>query len=125
MTAWVIGWAASSFLITEASAKPRQQNESAPHCPGSELPAVVGRAQAAGIKGIRVEKPEDLHAAVREALEHEGPVLVDVVSERQELIMPPTTTVDQAKHFGLFMMKAVLDGRAHELIDLARVNLDR
>jgi pyruvate dehydrogenase (quinone) len=47
------------------------------------------------------------------------------MSVRQELIMPPTTTVEQAKHFGLFMMKAVLDGRAHELIDLARVNLER
>jgi hypothetical protein len=31
-----------------------------------------------------------------------------------------------AENFGLFMMmKAVLDGRAHELIDLARVNLER
>ena len=47
------------------------------------------------------------------------------MSARQELVMPPTTTLEQAKNFGLFMMKAVLDGRAHELIDLARVNLKR
>jgi pyruvate dehydrogenase (quinone) len=39
--------------------------------------------------------------------------------------MPPTTTFGEARDFGLFMMKAVLDGRAHELIDLARVNLTR
>jgi pyruvate dehydrogenase (quinone) len=39
--------------------------------------------------------------------------------------MPPTTTIDEAKHFGMFMMKAVLDGRAAELIDLAKVNLTR
>jgi pyruvate dehydrogenase (quinone) len=48
--------------------------------------------------------------------------LLDVVSARQELAMPPKTTVD---HFGMFTMKAVLDGRAAQLIDLARVNLSR
>ena len=39
--------------------------------------------------------------------------------------MPPRTTLDQANHFGMFMMKAVLDGRATQLIDLAKVNLTR
>ena len=32
--------------------------------------------------------------------------------------MLPKTTLDQAYHFGMFMMKAVLDGRGSELIDL-------
>jgi pyruvate dehydrogenase (quinone) len=43
----------------------------------------------------------------------------------QELVMPPTSTIEQAKHFGLFMMKAVLDGRATQIVDLAKVNLQR
>ena len=88
-------------------------------------PNFAAMAEAAGIKGIRVERPQDLHAAVSEALAHDGPVLVDVVSARQELVMPPVTTVDEAHKFGLFMLKAVLDGRAGELIDLAKVNLLR
>jgi pyruvate dehydrogenase (quinone) len=88
-------------------------------------PNFAAMAQAVGIKGIRVEKPQDLRAAVQEALAHDGPALVDVVSARQELIMPPTTTLDEATRFGLFMMKAVLDGRARELIDLAKVNFER
>jgi len=94
---------------------------------GCELhnPNFAAMAQAAGVKAVRVESPQQLRAAVAEALAHPGPALVEVMSVRQELIMPPTTTVDEAKHFGLFMMKAVLDGRAHELIDLGRVNLDR
>jgi pyruvate dehydrogenase (quinone) len=88
-------------------------------------PNFAAMAEAAGIKGIRVEKPLDLQAAVREALEHDGPALVDVVSARQELVMPPVTTFEEAHKFGLFMLKAVLDGRAGELIDLAKVNLVR
>jgi pyruvate dehydrogenase (quinone) len=52
-------------------------------------------------------------------------MLVDVVSTRQELVMPPVTTFEEAHKFGLFMLKAVLDGRASQLIDLAKVNLMR
>jgi pyruvate dehydrogenase (quinone) len=47
------------------------------------------------------------------------------VSARQELVMPPATTTDQAYHFGLFMLRAVMDGRGKQLIDLAKVNLFR
>jgi pyruvate dehydrogenase (quinone) len=82
-------------------------------------------AEAVGVRGIRVERPQELKHAIEVALAHRGPVLVDVVSARQELAMPPKTTVDQAYHFGMFMMKAVLDGRAAQLIDLAKVNLSR
>jgi pyruvate dehydrogenase (quinone) len=82
-------------------------------------------AEAMGIRGIRVEKPQELNSAIQAALAHKGPALVDVVSARQELAMPPKTTLDQAYHFGMFTMKAVLDGRARELVDLAKVNLTR
>jgi pyruvate dehydrogenase (quinone) len=94
---------------------------------GTELknPNFAAMAEAMGVKGIRVEKPQDLRAALTDAFVHDGPVLVDVLSARQELAMPPKTTLDQAYHFGMFTMKAVLDGRATELIDLAKVNLLR
>src|SRR6202012_2153158 len=82
-------------------------------------------AEAMGVRGFRIEKPQELKSAIQAALAHKGPALVDVVSARQELAMPPKTTLDQAYHFGMFMMKAVLDGRASELIDLAKVNLSR
>ncbi|MGO9422684.1 ubiquinone-dependent pyruvate dehydrogenase [Roseiarcus sp.] len=88
-------------------------------------PNFAAMAEAMGVKGIRVEKPGDLEAALTAAFAHEGPVLVDVLSARQELAMPPKTTTGKAYHFGMFLMKAVLDGRAGELIDLAEVNLRR
>jgi len=37
----------------------------------------------------------------------------------------PAITVEMAKGFSLYMVKAVLNGRADEVIDLARTNLRR
>jgi pyruvate dehydrogenase (quinone) len=88
-------------------------------------PNFAAMAEAMGIKGVRVEQPQKLRDALAEAFSHDGPALVDVVSARQELVMPPKPTLDQARHFGLFLMKAVLNGRGDELVDLAKVNLTR
>jgi pyruvate dehydrogenase (quinone) len=88
-------------------------------------PNFAAMANAMGIKGLRVERPQELEAAVRDALAHPGPALVDVVSVRQELVMPPVTTLDEAHKFGVFMLKAVLDGRGGQLVDLAKTNLVR
>ncbi len=88
-------------------------------------PNFAAMAEAMGVKGIRVEQPQKLHQALAEAFAHDGPVLVDVVSARQELAMPPKTTLEEAHHFGMFLMKAVLDGRGSQLIDLAKTNLLR
>jgi len=44
---------------------------------------------------------------------------------RQELAMPPTITLEQAKGFTLFMAKAVISGRGDEVLDLAKTNLWR
>ena len=78
-------------------------------------PNFANMAQSMGIKGIRVEKPQDLRSAMQDVLSHDGPALLDVVTARQELVMPPTTTFDEVQKFGVFMLKAVLDGRAGEL----------
>ena len=86
-------------------------------------PDFAAMARAIGIHGVRVEDSSQLESAIQEVLNHPGPALLDVVSARQELAMPPTTTVEEATHFGLFMLKAVLDGRAREIIDLAKQNL--
>lgn len=86
-------------------------------------PDFAAMARAIGIHGVRVENPAKLEGAIQEVLNHPGPALLDVVSARQELIMPPTTTVEQATHFGLYMMTAIMDGRGREVIDLAKENI--
>jgi pyruvate dehydrogenase (quinone) len=88
-------------------------------------PNFAAMAEAMGVKGIRVEAPQDLEAGIAAVLAHDGPALLDVVSARQELVMPPKIGVQDAKHFGLFLMKAVLNGRTDEVIDLTKVNLLR
>ena len=88
-------------------------------------PNFADMANAMGILGIRIDRPQQMEEGIQRALKHDGPALVDVVSARQELIMPPTTTFEEAKHFGVFTLKAVLDGRFRELVDLGRENLTR
>ncbi len=91
---------------------------------GTELknPDFAAMSNAMGILGIRVEQSEDLEPALRRALAHDGPVLVDVVTATQELVMPPTIKLEQAKGFSLYMLKAVMNGRGDEVIELARTN---
>jgi pyruvate dehydrogenase (quinone) len=82
-------------------------------------------AKAAGVHGIRVEDPADVRPAIEEAFAHDGPSLVDVVVNRMELSMPPTIKLDQAIGFNLWALKAVLNGRGDEVVDLATSNLLR
>ncbi|WLH92645.1 ubiquinone-dependent pyruvate dehydrogenase [Pseudomonas sp. FP453] len=91
---------------------------------GTELknPDFAAMSNAMGILGIRVEQSEELEPALRRALAHDGPVLVDVVTATQELVMPPTIKLEQAKGFSLYMLKAVMSGRGDEVIELARTN---
>jgi len=80
-------------------------------------------AGAIGIKGIRVEDPADLKEAVSQALSHRGPALIDVLTNPQELSMPPKVNLEEAYGFGMFMLKAILSGRGSELVELARTNI--
>jgi pyruvate dehydrogenase (quinone) len=88
-------------------------------------PDFAAIARAAGVMGRRVEDPANLEPAARELLAHDGPALLDVVTARQELAMPPKMELKQAEGFSLWVMKAVLNGRCNEVIDLARTNLLR
>jgi pyruvate dehydrogenase (quinone) len=92
---------------------------------GFKNPNFAAVAEAAGVRGIRIEDPGDVEAGIAAALAHDGPVLVDAVVNRLELAMPPSVTLEMAKGFSLFMVKAVMSGEVGEIIDLARTNLWR
>ena len=88
-------------------------------------PNFAAMAEAAGVRGIRIEDPGEVEAGIAVALRHDGPVLVDAVVNRTELAMPPAVTLEMAKGFTLYVVRAVMSGRGDELIDLARTNLWR
>ncbi|WP_454915219.1 ubiquinone-dependent pyruvate dehydrogenase [Xanthobacter sediminis] len=94
---------------------------------GTDLknPDFAAMARAVGIAGFRVEDSAALPGALREAFAHPGPALVDVVTAKQELVMPPKIQLEQAKGFSLYMLKAIINGRGDEIVELARTNLGR
>ena len=88
-------------------------------------PNFAAVAKAAGVFGLRVEDPGDLEAGVKEILAHDGPALLDVVTNTEELAMPPKIEAEQVKGFGLWALQAVLNGRGDQLIDLTMSNFVR
>ncbi|SON57277.1 Pyruvate dehydrogenase [ubiquinone] [Hartmannibacter diazotrophicus] len=92
---------------------------------GTDLtnPNFAALAEAVGIRGIRIERASEIEAGIRAALDHDGPVVVDAVVTRTELAMPPAITVEMAKGFSLYMLRAIMNGRADEIVDLAKTNL--
>ncbi|NPD22606.1 ubiquinone-dependent pyruvate dehydrogenase [Corallococcus exiguus] len=88
-------------------------------------PNFAALAEAVGVKGLRVEDPAQVDEAVQLALATPGPVLVDAVVSKAELVMPPRITAAMAAGFTLFGIKALLNGRTNEVLELARTNLWR
>lgn len=80
-------------------------------------------ARAIGLYGVRVEHSDDLPGAIDDFLQHDGPALLDVVTAKQELVLPPSIGLEQVKGFGLWGLRAVMDGQMHAVIDLAKTNL--
>ena len=94
---------------------------------GTELenPDFSKMAEAVGVAGFRAEKPEQVRPALTQALASDGPALVDVVVNRQELLIPPNINYEVVKGFTLYMIRAVLNGKGDEIVDLAKTNLFR
>ncbi|WP_135453481.1 ubiquinone-dependent pyruvate dehydrogenase [Mycobacterium sp. DL99] len=94
---------------------------------GTDLvnPDFAAVAQSMGVFGRRVTEPADLERAIADAFAHDGPAVIDVLTARQELSIPPAITVEQAKGFSLYAIRTILAGRADELLDLVTTNVAR
>ncbi|MFC3692433.1 ubiquinone-dependent pyruvate dehydrogenase [Chenggangzhangella methanolivorans] len=90
-----------------------------------ENPDFAALATSAGIRGLKVTSSGQLDDALAQAFAHDGPALVDVHVARQELSIPPKIELEQAKGFSLYMLKAIINGRGDEVMDLASTNLFR
>ncbi|MGO1638882.1 MAG: ubiquinone-dependent pyruvate dehydrogenase [Ancrocorticia populi] len=92
---------------------------------GTELsnPDFSAVARAVGLYGVRVTESDQVEGALREAFAYDGPALVEIVTDRQELSMPPTINLEQMRGFTLYTLRTVLSGRGDEILDLAKTNL--
>ena len=81
-------------------------------------------AEAMGLWGRRVDKPEDLDAAVRQFLAEPGPALLDVVVDRYELVTPPKVEAKQVFGMALYSARAVLAGRGGQAAELIKGALE-
>ena len=88
--------------------------------PGVDYAAV---AAALGFFAVRVEDPAKLRGALTDAFAHDGPALVDIVTDPMALSLPPTVTAKQVKGFALAMSKTVLNGGVGEAVQMARSNI--
>lgn len=77
-------------------------------------------AEAMGLWGRRVEDGAELDDAVQAWLSVPGPALLDVVTDRNELVMPPKIEPGQVFGAALYSVKAILAGKGDDVVELAR-----
>ncbi|MFD9414241.1 thiamine pyrophosphate-dependent enzyme [Streptomyces goshikiensis] len=80
---------------------------------GTELdnPDFAAVARALGLTGIRVTDPAELHDSVRRAFDTPGPVLLDVLTNPEEVAVPGKPTVAQGWGFAIAKIKEILPSR--------------
>jgi pyruvate dehydrogenase (quinone) len=86
-------------------------------------PDFAKMAESMGIRGFRVENPRDVKSSLETALRHQGPVLIDVVTNPNALALPPRIDAKEVAGYGLYFAKQTLHGRFFESIDELKGNL--
>ncbi len=66
-------------------------------------------ARACGATGITIENPNDCARLVEQALNTDGPVVVEAVVDPNEPPMPPKVTMEQAAHFAEALARGTQD----------------
>jgi len=80
-------------------------------------------AAAIGFHSVRVSDPADIMDAYRAAFDHQGPSLVELITDPNALSIPPKITTDQVLGFATAMSKVVLNKGAGQAVSMARSNL--
>jgi pyruvate dehydrogenase (quinone) len=92
---------------------------------GTDLdnPSFAEIARAVGLHGVRIERPSELEDGLRDGLAHDGAAVIEVMTVRQELSVPPKISYDQARGFTLWATRSILSGRGDEVIEVAKTNI--
>jgi thiamine pyrophosphate-dependent acetolactate synthase large subunit-like protein len=79
-------------------------------------------AAAIGLWGKRVPKASELPEAIEEWLAQPGLALLDVVTHPLELVKPPFFEVKPVLGMALYSVRAVLNGRGADVLEMVREN---
>lgn len=82
--------------------------------------ALIGTAM--GFKSITISNHQSLYDDLSEALEHDGPVIVEIRTNPHALAMPPKIEWEQLKGFTLSVGKMMLSGRMDEAMQTLKSN---
>lgn len=86
-------------------------------------PSFAKIADAIGFKGYEVTKPAELEQTIQDFLAHPGPALIDVHTNRFELVMPPTIDAKEVVGMATYTARAVLNGRFGDAINIIKNSL--
>jgi pyruvate dehydrogenase (quinone) len=92
---------------------------------GTDLdnPSFAELARAVGLHGVRVEHPRELDDALGAAFAHDGPALIEVMTVRHEIVIPPGVTFEQAKGFAQWGARSVLGGAGADVTEVLKSNI--
>lgn len=92
---------------------------------GTDHPPVdfAAVAAACGLYSTRVTSPGAVRGALEKAFAHDGPAVVELVTDPNALSIPPKITGDMVRGFALAASKTVLNGGVGKMVELARTNL--
>ncbi|KQR70606.1 thiamine pyrophosphate-dependent enzyme [Pedobacter sp. Leaf176] len=79
-------------------------------------------AEAMGFRGVTISKPEDVEAAISNALSYNGPILLNILTNPNALAMPPKIEWEQIKGMTVSMTKLMLGGKMTEVFDTIKSN---
>ncbi|HTI10678.1 MAG TPA: thiamine pyrophosphate-dependent enzyme [Puia sp.] len=79
-------------------------------------------AEAMGIRGITIDDPEQLEDSLKQAFEHKGPVLVNVMTDGTALALPPHIELGMVKGMAISMTKMMLGGKMEDVLETVKGN---
>ncbi len=88
-----------------------------------ENPSFAEVARAVGLGAVRIEHPGELEDGLRTGFRQDGPVVIEVMTAREEIATPPGITAAQAEGFTLWATRSILSGRGNEVLEVAKTNI--
>ena len=79
-------------------------------------------AEAVGVRGIRIEQAGDVESSLQSAMQHKGPVLLDVMTDPNVISLPPNVTLKEVEGFSFGLSRLALSGNIDAVVATLKDN---